>query len=79
MLYQWHHIKYSGSNGNIMSFHIFKKLYPRSTKEQLAAMETKKLQIKKIQQHNNTTTRQVYSKNRKQQNKNVQFLCSSQE
>ena len=29
----------SGSNGNLMPFHIFKKVYPRSTKEQMAAMK----------------------------------------
>ena len=29
----------SGKNGNIMPFHIFKKIFPRSTKEQLVAIK----------------------------------------
>ena len=33
----------SRSNGNIMPFHILNKLFPRSTKEELAAMKILKL------------------------------------
>ena len=35
-----------GSNGNIMPFHIFKKLYPMSTKEQPVAMKDENIKLR---------------------------------
>ena len=53
----------AGSDGNIMPFHIVKKVNLRSTKEQLAAMKNKNI---KVRTYNNNKIWQKYSKNRKQ-------------
>ena len=45
-----------GSDVNIMPFHIFKKLYPGSTKEQLA---TKKNNYIKLRTYDSTTVTQL--------------------
>ena len=45
----------SGSDGNIMLFHIFKKLFPRSTKE-LAAMKNENI---KLRTYSSTTRTQL--------------------
>ena len=35
-----------GTYGNIMSLHLYKKLFPRATKEQLAATKNNNVQLK---------------------------------
>ena len=46
----------SCSNGNIMPFHIFRNLYLRSTKEQLAAIKNENI---KLRIHNSITITQL--------------------
>ena len=44
----------TGSDGNIMPFHIYKMVFPKATKEQLLATRNTNIQVKKIkeQKHN---------------------------
>ena len=46
----------TGSDGNIMSLHIYKKLFPNITKEQLAANKNKNILLK---MYNKTTITQL--------------------
>ena len=45
----------TGSDGNIMPLHLYKKLFPQATKEQLTATKIKH-PIKQVQQNNIYTT-----------------------
>ena len=35
-----------GSNGNIVPLHLYKKLFPRATEEQLVAVKNENVQLK---------------------------------
>ena len=43
-----------GSNGNIMPLHMYKKLFPKITSEQLVATKNKSIKLKHITKHNNS-------------------------
>ena len=46
----------TGSDGNMLLLHIYKKLFPRKTREQLAAIKSKGVQFK---MYNKTTITQL--------------------
>ena len=46
----------TSSDGNIMHLHVYKKIFPRATKEQLVATRNKNIQLKDIMQNNNNIT-----------------------
>ena len=56
-----------------MFFHIFEKLYPRSTKEQLAAMKNANI---KLRTYNSTTIKQLSRCTVKIENNNKRKMCS---
>ena len=61
-----------------MPFHIFKELYPRSTKEQLTATKNESI---KLRMYNSTTITQLGRctvRIEKNNDKNVQLPCSYQ-
>ena len=55
----------TGSDGNIMPLHIYKKLFPRITSEQLEATKNKSVQLKTYNKNNNSI-RYMYNTNRTQ-------------
>ena len=52
----------TGSDGNIMPYHIF-KIFPRASEEQLEANKKKKHHPKNVQENNNYTFRHVHHSN----------------
>ena len=44
----------TGRNGNIMPFHVYKKLFPKITKEQLAETRNKRITLKTYNKTNIT-------------------------
>ena len=63
----------SGDSGNILPFHIFKKLFPRSTKEQPAAIENENI---KLGTYNSTTITQLGRCKVRIENNNKIKTCS---
>ena len=65
----------TGDDGNIMQLHIYKKLFPGVTSEQLTATEMKVHNLKCIN-NNNNSIRYMYGRNRTQKiiRKIVSFL-----
>ena len=65
----------TGSDGNIMSFNIYKKLFPKATMELLAATRDTKIKLKCMSNISNII-RHMQSKIRTQM-KSMQFVYSS--
>ena len=60
----------TGSDGNIMPLHRYKKLFPRETKEQLAATNIK------LKMYNHTTITQLGTCKVKMEHNNKQKICT---
>ena len=63
----------SGSDGNIMPFHIFKKICPRFTKEQLRAMKNENIKLRTC---NSKTITQLDRCTVRIENNNKMKMCS---
>ena len=64
----------TGSDHNIMPLHLYKKIFPRATKEQLAATKNKNVQPKT---YNKTTIAQLGVCKVELECNNIQKLCNS--
>ena len=68
------------TDGNIMPLHIYKKLFPKITYEQLAATKNSNVQLK---MYNKTTITQlgtcIVEVEHKNNKKKCRFFCSSQQ